>query len=109
VLYVFGFERTGAAVGDLYFVDPNPRPGQEGAERAASSEAAAWTLFYDHPYRAGDGPRPVRASSRLASGSRLGSSSSAICGPYPLTQLGSTFSRRPAWVFRAEGPARDEC
>jgi hypothetical protein len=32
VLYVFGFERTGVAVGDLYLVDPNPQPGQEGAE-----------------------------------------------------------------------------
>ena len=31
VLYVFGFERTGVAVGDLYFADPDPPPGQEGA------------------------------------------------------------------------------
>jgi hypothetical protein len=38
VLYVFGFERTGVAVGDLYFVDPNPRPGQEGAERGVRLE-----------------------------------------------------------------------
>ena len=38
VLYVFGFERTGVAVGDLYFVDPNPRPGQEGAERSVRLE-----------------------------------------------------------------------
>jgi len=38
VLYVFGFERTGVAVGDLYFVDPNPPPGQEGAERGVRLE-----------------------------------------------------------------------
>jgi len=38
VLYVFGFERTGVVVGDLYFVDPNPHPGQEGAERGVRLE-----------------------------------------------------------------------
>jgi len=38
VLYVFGFERTGVAVGDLYFADPDPRPGQEGAERGVRLE-----------------------------------------------------------------------
>jgi hypothetical protein len=38
VLYVFGFERTGVVVGDLYFVDPNPGPGQEGAERGVRLE-----------------------------------------------------------------------
>jgi hypothetical protein len=38
VLYVFGFERTGVAVGDLYHVDPEPPPGQEGAERGVRLE-----------------------------------------------------------------------
>ena len=38
MLYVFGFERTGVAVGDLYFVDPDPPPGQEGAERGVRLE-----------------------------------------------------------------------
>jgi hypothetical protein len=38
VLYVFGFERSGVAVGDLYFVDPDPPPGQEGAERGVRLE-----------------------------------------------------------------------
>src|SRR6266480_5329395 len=38
VLYVFGFERTGVAIGDLYIVDPEPEPGQEGAERGVRSE-----------------------------------------------------------------------
>jgi hypothetical protein len=38
VLYVFGFERTGVVMGDLYLVDPEPEPGQEGAERGVRLE-----------------------------------------------------------------------
>jgi hypothetical protein len=38
VLQVFGFDRIGVAVGDLYFVDPDPKPGQEGAERGVRLE-----------------------------------------------------------------------
>jgi hypothetical protein len=38
VLYAFGFERVGVVIGDLYFVDPRPRPGQEGAERGVRLE-----------------------------------------------------------------------
>ncbi len=38
MLYLFGFERTGVAVGDLYFADPDPLPGQEGAERGVRLE-----------------------------------------------------------------------
>jgi len=38
VLYVFGFERVGVVVGDLYFVDPNPMKGQEGAEHGVRVE-----------------------------------------------------------------------
>lgn len=38
MLYVFGFERTAVAVSDLYFIDPHPRPGQEGAERGVRLE-----------------------------------------------------------------------
>ena len=38
MLYAFGFERIGVLVSDLYFVDPNPRPGQEGAERGVRLE-----------------------------------------------------------------------
>ncbi len=38
MLYAFGFERLGVLVSDLYFVDPNPRPGQEGAERGVRLE-----------------------------------------------------------------------
>jgi hypothetical protein len=38
VLYAFGFERVGVVVGDLYFVDPNPGEGQEGAEHGVRLE-----------------------------------------------------------------------
>ncbi|MEU8251822.1 hypothetical protein [Nonomuraea sp. NPDC048916] len=38
MLYVFGFERIGVAVSDIYFVDPNPDKGQEGAERGVRLE-----------------------------------------------------------------------
>jgi len=37
----FGFERIGVVVSDLYFVDPEPRPGQEGAERGVRIEVRA--------------------------------------------------------------------
>jgi hypothetical protein len=38
VLYAFGFERVGVVVGDLYFVDPQPRQGQEGPEHGVRLE-----------------------------------------------------------------------
>jgi hypothetical protein len=38
VLYVFGFDRVGVVVGDLYFVDPRPGKGQEGAEHGVRLE-----------------------------------------------------------------------
>jgi hypothetical protein len=38
VLYAFGFERISVLVSDLYFVDPDPHPGQEGAERGVRLE-----------------------------------------------------------------------
>lgn len=38
MLQVYGFERIGVALSDLYFVDPNPAPGQEGAERGVRLE-----------------------------------------------------------------------
>jgi hypothetical protein len=38
VLYAFGFERVGIVVGDLYFVDPTPHEGQEGAEHGVRLE-----------------------------------------------------------------------
>ncbi|HVL06802.1 MAG TPA: hypothetical protein VM388_12500 [Acidimicrobiales bacterium] len=38
MLYAFGFERLGVLVGDLYFVNPRPVAGQEGAERGVRLE-----------------------------------------------------------------------
>ena len=38
MFYAFGFERVGVVMGELYFVDPNPLPGQEGAERGVRLE-----------------------------------------------------------------------
>jgi hypothetical protein len=38
MLYAFGFERVVVVLCDLYFVDPNPMKGQEGAERGVRLE-----------------------------------------------------------------------
>lgn len=38
MLYAFGFERYGVVVSDLYFVDPDPRKGQQGPERGVRLE-----------------------------------------------------------------------
>jgi hypothetical protein len=38
MLYAFGFERVGVLAGDLYFLDPRPGPGQEGAEHGVRVE-----------------------------------------------------------------------
>ena len=38
MLYAFGFERIGVLVSDLYFVDPDPAPGQEGPEHGVRLE-----------------------------------------------------------------------
>ena len=38
MLYAFGFEHIGVVVSDLYFLDPHPSPGQEGAERGVRLE-----------------------------------------------------------------------
>jgi hypothetical protein len=38
MLYVFGFERVAVVMGDLYFLDPQPGEGQEGAERGVRLE-----------------------------------------------------------------------
>jgi hypothetical protein len=45
VLYAWGFERVGVVAGDLYFQDPDPAPGQEGAERGVRLEVR----FLDRP------------------------------------------------------------
>ncbi len=41
MLYAFGFERIGVFVSDLYFVNPDPEPGQEGPERGVRLEVRA--------------------------------------------------------------------
>jgi hypothetical protein len=38
VLYAWAFERVGVVASDLFFRDPNPTPGQEGAERGVRLE-----------------------------------------------------------------------
>ena len=38
MFYAFGFDRVGVVASDLYFVDPQPGPGQEGAERGVRIE-----------------------------------------------------------------------
>ena len=38
MLQVFGFDRVGVVVGDIYFVDPEPLKGQEGAEHGVRLE-----------------------------------------------------------------------
>ncbi|MHB1930846.1 MAG: hypothetical protein ACYDEN_13560 [Acidimicrobiales bacterium] len=38
MLYAFGFDAVGVVVGDLYFVDPKPERGQEGAEHGVRVE-----------------------------------------------------------------------
>jgi hypothetical protein len=60
MLYVFGFERVGVVVGDLYFVDPEPRPGQEGAEhgvrlelRMLEREALRGSIYSAQPIEVG--------------------------------------------------------
>ncbi len=41
MLYAFGFDGVGVVVGDLYIVDPDPLPGQEGPERGVRLEVRA--------------------------------------------------------------------
>jgi hypothetical protein len=38
MLQVFGFDRIGVVVGDIYFIDPSPGKGQEGPERGVRLE-----------------------------------------------------------------------
>jgi len=38
MLQLFGFERIGVVAGDIYFIDPAPRAGQEGPERGVRLE-----------------------------------------------------------------------
>jgi hypothetical protein len=38
MLQVFAFDRVGVVLSDIYFVDPDPSPGQEGPERGVRLE-----------------------------------------------------------------------
>jgi hypothetical protein len=38
MLQVFGFDRIGVVVGDIYFIDPSPAKGQEGPEHGVRLE-----------------------------------------------------------------------
>ena len=38
MLQMFGFDRVGVVIGDIYFIDPNPAQGQEGPERGVRLE-----------------------------------------------------------------------
>lgn len=38
MLYAWGFDRVGVVAGDLFFIDPDPAPGQEGAEHGVRLE-----------------------------------------------------------------------
>jgi hypothetical protein len=38
MLQLFGFDRVGVVLGDIYFIDPNPGKGQEGPERGVRLE-----------------------------------------------------------------------
>jgi hypothetical protein len=42
MLYAFGFDRIGVVVSDLYFIDPDPGPGQEGPEQGVRLEVRAF-------------------------------------------------------------------
>ena len=112
MLYAFGFEKVGVVVGDLYFVDPRPPAGQEGAERGRAPRgpddratgparsATPRSCRSTSSARSG-GPtswRPSRArpaatterttTRRFAAGSRAGGSSTTW----------STVSRWPGWA-----------
>lgn len=61
MLYVFGFDRLGVVLSDLYFLDPNPEPGNEGAERGVRLEVRymevaeqGGTVYASRPIIAGE-------------------------------------------------------
>jgi len=60
MLQAFVFERVGIVVGDLYFLDPNPHPGQEGPEHGVRVELRVFdrgelkgTIYSATPIEAG--------------------------------------------------------
>src|ERR1700685_4510464 len=72
MLYAFGFERVGVVVGDLYFKDPHPAKGQEGAEHGVRVElrildrgALKGSIYSAQPIEVG---QPVWRADLLGSG-----------------------------------------
>jgi hypothetical protein len=57
MFYAFAFDQMGVVLSDLYFVDPDPKPGQEGAERGARLELR----LFDRPEAEGSvyAARPI--------------------------------------------------
>jgi len=58
MLQVFGFDRIGVVLGDIYFVDPAPAKGQEGAEHGVRLEVrmlepgeVAGSIYASRPIR----------------------------------------------------------
>jgi hypothetical protein len=45
MLHAWGFDRVGVVASDMYFVDPNPTPGQEGPEHGVRVEVR----LFEHP------------------------------------------------------------
>jgi hypothetical protein len=83
MLCAWGFDKVGVVAGDLYFVDPDPGPGQEGAERGVRLEVrflerpplsgsiyAAQPIVIDRPVWRADLLETV-AGERLEAGSRV--------------------------------------
>lgn len=71
MLYAFGFERIGVLVSDLYFVDPDPAPGQDGPEHGVRLEVRmleqgelTGSIYSSRPIQAG---RPVWRADLLKS------------------------------------------
>ena len=60
MLYAVAFERWGVVLGDLYFLDPEPDAGQEGAERGVRLEVR----LFDRP----PSPGSVYASQPISVG-----------------------------------------
>jgi hypothetical protein len=63
MLQAFVFEKVGVVVGDIYFLDPNPHPGQEGPEHGVRLELRVFdrgelkgTIYSAMPIEAG---RPI--------------------------------------------------
>lgn len=61
MLYVFGFDRLGVVLSDLFFLDPHPEPGSEGAERGVRLEVRymelaeqGGTVYASRPIIAGE-------------------------------------------------------